>query len=162
MSEKFNLLEEALKFEKEGRDYFSEAASKAGDKMTKEIYQYLALMETKHMEDIQRIAGEMKNKGTFPDNATLSVTTKSSEIFLKELEKLSREKMLPQNEVAALRNGLALEVRGREMYERLSEEATDQGESNFYRKLAGEEQKHFQIIYEYLDFYESTGLRMQE
>jgi len=38
----------------------------------------------------------------------------------------------------------------------------DEQEKAFFKHLASEEQKHFDIIYEYLDFLESSGLRMQE
>ncbi len=162
MADRLSPLEEALKFEIEGKAFFTEAARKSGDSLTKEIYKYLARMETKHMEDIERIAGELKEKGVFPEKATLSEPTKSSSIFLQELKKLKKETILPQDEVSALRNGLALEVRGREMYDRLSVEAKDSREKNFYVLLSGEEQKHFDIIYEFLDFCELKGLRMQE
>jgi rubrerythrin len=48
------------------------------------------------------------------------------------------------------------------MYTRMSENATNRQEKAFFKILASEEQKHFDIIYEYLDFLESSGLRMQE
>ena len=40
--------------------------------------------------------------------------------------------------------------------------ATPPQEKAFFKILASEEQKHFDIIYEYLDFLESSGLRMGE
>lgn len=155
-------LEAALAFEKEGREFFTEASSKSGDPLTKEIYDYLAYMETKHMEDIIRISEELKAKGMFPSNANLSETTDKKSIFKEELDKIAKDTLLPQDEVTALRNALALEVKGREMYLRFSEEAEGENERSFFNLLAEEEQKHFEIIYEFLDYFESKGLKMQE
>jgi rubrerythrin len=48
------------------------------------------------------------------------------------------------------------------MYTRMSENAGNRQEKVFFKLLASEEQKHFDIIYEYLDFLENSGLRMGE
>jgi rubrerythrin len=48
------------------------------------------------------------------------------------------------------------------MYTRMSENSSNRQEKAFFRILASEEQKHFDIIYEYLHFLESSGLRMQD
>lgn len=162
MSEKLSPLEMALKFEQEGNDFFTEAAKKSEDPLTREVYEYLALMELKHMEDIKRIAGELEETGKFPEKASLSATSDRVAIFKEALKKVKREKILAQEEVTALRDALALEFKGREMYEKLCHEAKDQNERHFYDLLAEEEQKHFDIIYEYLEFFEDKGLRMQE
>ena len=162
MAERKTPLEEALKFEEEGRDFFTTAAEKSGDPLTKEIYEYLAMMEIKHMEDIKRISAEHKEKGQFPEKATLSSTSDKAKIFKDALKQLKKETLLAQDEVTALRNALALEFKGREMYEKFSHEAKDQNEKHFYELLAAEEQIHFDIIYEYLEFFEDKGLRMQE
>jgi rubrerythrin len=162
MTERKTPLEEALKFEEEGRTFFTTAAEKSGDPLTKEIYEYLAMMELKHMEDIKRISAELKEKGKFPEDATLSSTSDKISIFKEALKQVKKEKELAQEEVTALRNALALEFKGREMYEKFSHEAKDNNEKQFYELLADEEQKHFDIIYEYLEFFEDKGLRMQE
>lgn len=162
MTAKRTPLEEALKFEEEGRSFFTTAAEKSGDPLTKEVYEYLASMELKHMEDIKRISAELREKGKFPEKATLTSTSDRAEIFKEALKKVKREKVLAQEEVTALRDALALEFKGREMYEKLSHEAKDNNEKHFYDLLAEEEQKHFDIIYQYLEFFEDKGLRMQE
>lgn len=162
MPEKKGPLAMALKFEQEGRDFFTAAAEKSGDPLTREIYEYLAMMELKHMEDIKRIAAQLKEKGSFPEKITLSATSDKTGIFKEALKKVKREKVLAQEEVVALRDALALEFKGREMYEKLSHEAKDHNEKHFFDLLADEEQKHFDIIYEYLEFFEQKGLRMQE
>jgi rubrerythrin len=107
----------ALKFEQEGRDFFTAAAEKSGDPLTREIYEYLAMMELKHMEDIKRIAALLKEKGSFPEKITLSATSDKTGIFKEALKKVKKEKVLAQEEVVALRDALALEFKGREMYE---------------------------------------------
>jgi rubrerythrin len=61
-----------------------------------------------------------------------------------------------------MRRALSFEAMGREMYLRMSKDATNPQEKRFFKLLSGEEESHFNIIYEYLDFLESQGLRMQD
>jgi rubrerythrin len=44
----------------------------------------------------------------------------------------------------------------------MSRNAADRKEKTFFGILASEEQKHFEIIYEYLEYLEASGLRMGE
>jgi rubrerythrin len=44
----------------------------------------------------------------------------------------------------------------------MSQNSSNRQEKAFFRILASEEQKHFDIIYEYLDYLENSGLRMRE
>jgi len=56
----------ALRFEKEGKRFFTAAASKSADPFAKQVFALLAQMETKHMEDIQAIAGSSRKRGNSP------------------------------------------------------------------------------------------------
>jgi rubrerythrin len=122
-------LERALRFESEGKRFFTAAAAKSADPFAKQVFSLLAQMETKHMEDIQAIARKLEEKGRFPDG---------------------------------MRRALAFEAMGREMYARMSKDATNPQEKRFFKLLSSEEDSHFNIIYEYLDFMENQGLRMQD
>ena len=151
----------ALRFEKTGMRYFTLAAEKAADGFAKRVFALLAGMERKHFEDIQAISKKLEESGKFP-----AVSTVSSEgrmrLFKREYSRIKKEKTITGDSAAAMRKALGFEAEGREMYTRMSENATNRQEKTFFRILASEEQKHFDIIYEYLDFLESSGLRMQE
>jgi rubrerythrin len=156
-----NALTRALRFEKTGKRYFDLAAAKAADPFARRLFSLLSAMELKHMEDIQEIAGRLGEKGKFP-----AVSAASSEgrmrLFKREVSRIRKEKTITGDSAAAMRKALGFEAEGREMYGRMSRTATDRQEKQFFRLLAAEEQHHFEIIYEYLDFLEGTGLRMGE
>jgi rubrerythrin len=151
----------ALRFEKTGMRYFTVSSQKATDGFAKKVFALLADMERRHFEDIQAIGKKLEETGKFP-----AVSTVSSEgrmrLFKREYSRIKKEKTITGDAAVAMRKALGFEAEGREMYTRMSENASNRQEKTFYRILASEEQKHFDIIYEYLDFLENAGLRMGE
>jgi rubrerythrin len=156
-----NALTRALRFEKAGMRYYDLAAGKAADPFAGRVFALLSSMERKHMEDIEAIARQLGEKGKFPD-----VPSGDSEgrmrLFQRECRRIRKEKAITGDSAAAMRKALGFEAEGREMYSRMSLAASDRREKKFYRMLSLEEQNHFEIIYEYLDFLEGAGLRMGE
>ena len=151
----------ALRFEKTGMRFFTLASEKAADGFAKRVFALLADMERRHYEDIQAISEKVGESGKFP-----AVSMVSSEgrmrLFKREYSRIKKEKTITGDSAAAMRKALGFEAEGREMYTRMSEKAANRQEKTFFRILSSEEQKHFDIIYEYLDFLEDTGLRMRE
>jgi rubrerythrin len=82
--------------------------------------------------------------------------------FRREHSRIRKEKVISGEAVDGMRKALAFEAEGREMYLRMSKTATNPQEKRFFKLLAGEEDTHFNIIYEYLDFLEGQGLRMRD
>src|SRR5512134_4162579 len=154
-------LTRALRFEKTGMRYFTMSAKKATDGFAQRVFALLADMETKHYEDIQAIARKMEEAGKFPQVSTVSSEGRMR-LFKREYSRIKKEKTITGDAAVAMRKALGFEAEGREMYTRMSGNATNRQEKKFFRTLASEEQKHFDIIYEYLDFLESFGPRMGE
>ena len=154
-------LERALRFEKEGKRFFTAAAAKSMDPFAKNVFSLLAKMETKHMEDIQAIARKLEEEGKFPKVPSAPHDTRMR-LFRREHSRIRKEKVISGEAVDGMRRALAFEAMGREMYDRMSKDATNPQEKRFFKLLAGEEDSHFNIIYEYLDFLENQGLRMQD
>jgi len=154
-------LERALRFETEGKRFFTAAAAKSMDPFAKNVFSLLAKMETKHMEDIQAIARKLEEEGRFPKVPSAPHDTRMR-MFRREHSRIRKEKVISGEAVDGMRKALAFEAEGREMYLRMSKAATNPQEKRFFKLLAGEEDSHFNIIYEYLDFLENQGLRMQD
>jgi len=156
-----NALNRALRFEKTGKRYYDLAAEKSADPFARRIFALLSEMERKHMEDILEISRRLGEKGKFP-----AVSATKSEgrmrMFKREYGRIRKEKTLTGDSAAAMRKALGFEAEGREMYLRMSRAATDRQEKRFFRLLAVEEESHFELAYTYLDYLESTGLRMRE
>ncbi len=154
-------LTRALRFEKNGMRYFALSARLATDGFAKRVFALLADMERKHHDDIKAIAEKMKEDGKFPDVSTVSSEGRMR-LFKREYSRIKKEKAITGDAAGAMRKALGFEAEGREMYTRMSENSTNRQEKAFFKILASEEQKHFDIIYEYLDFLENSGLRMRE
>ena len=154
-------LTRALRFEKTGMRYFTLSARKATDGFAQRVFALLADMETKHYEDILAIARKMEETGRFPQVSTVSSEGRMR-LFKREYSRIKKEKTITGDAAVAMRKALGFEAEGREMYARMSGNAQNRQEKTFFGILAAEEQKHFDIIYEYLDFLENSGLRMQD
>ncbi|MBI5576856.1 MAG: ferritin family protein [Deltaproteobacteria bacterium] len=154
-------LARALKFEKQGKRFFSNAAAKASDPFARQVFELLAVLEDKHCQDILAIDAKLEQDGKFP-----AVSTASSEVrmrmFQRETARLRKEKTVTGDAAAAMRKALGFEAEGREMYRRMADRAAHPMEKKFFRLLSAEEAAHFEVVYEYLEFLEATGLRMGE
>jgi len=154
-------LMKALRFEKEGKRFFTAAAAKSADPFAKRVFALLAEMETKHMEDIQAIARRLEEEGKFPKVSSAPSDARMRQ-FRREHSRIRKEKIISGDAADGMRKALAFEAEGREMYARMSKAATNPQEKRFFKLLSGEEDNHFNIIYEYLEFLEDKGLRMQD
>jgi rubrerythrin len=154
-------LTRALRFEKTGMRYFTLSAQKSIDGFAKRVFALLADMERKHYEDILEISKKLEETGKFPVVSAVSSEGRMR-LFKREYSRIKKEKTITGDAAVAMRKALGFEAEGREMYTRMSENSPDRQEKTFFRLLASEEQKHFDIIYEYLDFLDNSGLRMQD
>jgi rubrerythrin len=154
-------LTRALRFEKTGMRYFTVSAQKATDGFAVRVFGLLADMERRHYEDILAIAKKLEEDGKFPVVSAVSSEGRMR-LFKREYSRIKKEKMITGDAATAMRKALGFEAEGREMYTRMSERSSNRQEKTFFRLLASEEQKHFDIIYEYLDFLDNSGLRMQD
>jgi rubrerythrin len=118
-------------------------------------------MERKHCEDILAIAKKMEEGGRFPVVSAVSSEGRMR-LFKREYSRIKKEKTITGDAAVAMRKALGFEAEGREMYTRMSKNSSNRQEKAFFKLLASEEQKHFDIIYEYLDFLDNSGLRMQD
>jgi rubrerythrin len=154
-------LTRALRFEKQGKRFFAAAAAKSSDAFARQVFELLAVLEDKHMQDILAISRKLEEDGKFP-----AVSSAPSEarmrMFQRETRRIRKEKTISGDAAAAMRKALGFEAEGREMYRRMAEGAGHPQEKKFFRLLSAEEGKHFEVVYEYVDFLEATGLRMGE
>jgi rubrerythrin len=154
-------LTRALRFEKQGKRFFTSAASKSADAFAKRVFELLAVMEDQHAADILAISRKLEEGGKFPPTSSAPSEARLR-MFKRETTRIRKEATISGDAAAAMRKALGFEAEGREMYRRMAEGAGIPQEKKFFRLLSSEEGKHFEVIYEYLDFLEATGLRMGE
>ncbi len=154
-------LTRALRLEAAGRKYYAAAAAKCADPFAKAVFAFLVTMEEGHIRDIRGIAKSLAEEGKFPAVSTAPHDARMR-MFDREAARIRKETVISGDAASAMRKALGMEAQGREMYLRASKDASHSHEKTFFRLLAAEEEKHFAIIYEYLDYLEEQGLRMRE
>lgn len=154
-------LTRALRLEVTGRRYYAAAAARCADPFAKSVFEFLVGMEEGHIHDIRAIAKALAEEGKFPAVSAAPHDARMR-MFRREASRIRKEKVISGDAASAMRKALGMEAQGREMYLRISKGASHPQEKKFFKLLAAEEDTHFAIIYEYLDYLEAQGLRMQE
>jgi len=141
-------LEEAIRFEVEGRDFFLKAADQTKNYFAKLIFQTIAEDELDHIQRVKKIHEHLlhseKKEPTLPVPKMSSLRT----IFRQAKEQMDSKAILNADEMEAIRLAVQLEIKGHEFYKRLAEEATRPFEKTFYQQLAQEESTHFSTLHE--------------
>ncbi len=154
-------LTRALRLEVTGRRYYAAAAAKSADPFAKAVFEFLVKMEEGHIRDIRAIAQALAEEGTFPAVSTAPHDARMR-MFEAEAARIRKETLISGDAASAMRKALGMEAEAREMYLRASRDASHPRERKFFKLLAAEEDTHFAIIYEYLDYLEDQGLQMRE
>jgi len=147
-NEKRKVLEEAIRFETDGREFFLKAAEKAKSYFAKVIFQIIAEEELDHIRKVKQIhEGYLTSK----EQEIPPLTPKKSNlqnIFQQAKEQMDQRVMISADEMEAIRMAIQLEIKGHDFYKRLAEEATSDFERAFYQDLAQEESDHFSVLHQ--------------
>ncbi len=140
------ILEEAIRFEKEGREFFLKAAEKAKTYMTKVIFQTIAEEELDHIRKVKKIyESDLVSEG----QEILQDVSKQKalqNIFEEAREQMGEGVRVNPDEIESIRLAIQLEFKGHEFYSRLAQEASSHFEKKFYQHLAEEELVHFSTL----------------
>jgi len=145
-NESRRVLEEAIRFETDGREFFLKAAEKARNYFAKVIFQILAEEELDHIRKVKKI-----HEGTLTSakqEIPLSAPKQSNlqNVFQQAKAQMGQNVTVDADEMEAIRLAIQLEIKGHEFYKRLAEEATNDFEKAFYQHLAQEESVHFSVL----------------
>jgi len=141
----------AMKMEKDGEKYYRELVQKTNMKGLKSILNMLADDEVKHYKVI-----EMMKQNTQPQIVETKILTTVRNIFSQMKEK--NEKF--DSEVSQLelyKKALNIEEKSHDFYSQKAEEINDDSKKKIFLKLAEEEQKHYYLIDNIIDFITKPG-----
>ena len=142
------ILEEAIKFEVDGRDFFLKAAEKAKSYFAKVIFNTIAEDELKHIEKVKEIYDGLK---TFEKQVSSSPRPGEKvlrNVFAEARKELEGKDNVDAEELQAIRWAIDLEFKGHQFYERWAREAKNPFEKAFCEELAREELGHFSVLRE--------------
>jgi len=143
----------ALKFEREGKEFYEKAAEITNNSLGKEIFQTLAKEEVLHMEKIQEVYQNIEKEGEWRERITVIGNPEQIKtVFAEAMEKIDKEIKVSTSDLEALKKAMEMEERGEKLYNSLAEKAIDPLEKRFYLTLSVEERSHFLLILDSYDY----------
>lgn len=142
----------ALQMEKDGEKYYRELAKKSKNDGLKEIFMMLANEEVKHFQFIEK----MQQNENLPEVVESKVLTEVKNIFTKmrngKLDFEPGHYIDTTEETNAYRKACKIEEQSKQFYLDKAKETTDQQARLMLEKLAAEEQKHYRIMENLVEF----------
>lgn len=146
-------LEFALRFEREGKEFFEKAARLTSSSLGREVFQTLAKEEDLHMKKIMEIYDDLKKKGKWEQRITaVGNPNLVKTVFAEAMAKIDKDIKASTSDLEALKKAMDLEQRGQSLYNDLAEQARDPLEKRFYLTLGTEERGHFLLILDSYDY----------
>lgn len=140
-----DIIDFAMKMEKDGRAYYEKLASETDNKELKKILKELAEEEIRHYnyfrrlkEDPEDIAGGNELKG--------SATLTTAKNLFEELAETGREEPYSEDVVAAWTHALRNEEKSEEFYKEKAKEESNEGKRKLLLKIAAEENNHKHMV----------------
>jgi rubrerythrin len=152
-------LEAALEFEEKGVSFFKDSAAKAANTFAKEVFEFLAGEELKHIDAVNKFYIEYL-KGNSSDAETLMLaiktgkSTTSIDLLFKHLAEIAPAK---GSELDVYKFAMDFELKGEAFYKKAETEAVDPNAKKLYGFLIGEERKHFKIVEACMDYFENPS-----
>ncbi|PKK85517.1 MAG: rubrerythrin [Thermoplasmata archaeon HGW-Thermoplasmata-1] len=144
--DKMDVFDYALKIETDGENYYRELAQKSNHEGFANILSMLADEEVKHREALVRMRN--REKHALPDSTVL----KNARAVLQKLRDMDREFDFSMSELDLYKKALELEAKSQELYEKSAMESEDEHEQGVLLKMAKEEEKHFYVLENILEF----------
>jgi len=142
-----NIYEYAMKMEKDGEKYYRELAGNSRTEGIKSILTMLADEEVKHFNVIANLRKHAENS----PSAKTTVLENAKNIFT-EMKEAKVDLHFESSDLGAYRIALDIEDKSRKFYLDQAGKAEDEGEKQIFLRLAGEEQKHFRIMENLVEF----------
>jgi len=140
-------LEMAMEIEREGRKFYLDAAERTEDDKGKVMWRSLARQEALHIEYLGNARRALVEKGQWASFGMEGVRLLSEQEIRRIFPETAEGQVEPTgDELAALRTGIEMEIRSRNLYEDLAEKTEGSQGKDMYEKLARWEETHRQIL----------------
>ena len=163
--ESINVLKYALKKEKAAEDFYTEKSKTMQEPGTIEIFKDLATDEHKHFEMVSDLLNQATSDTETP-TVTLSPPSDPKERVESIFSKFKGGNLTSLSERTTAKEALtfALEIEKQSFnhYSRAAEDSDNNETAAVYRFLAGEENKHYIIIDNAIDFIDDPGCWLYE
>ena len=143
----------AIEREKEARAFYIEKSTEMENPKFKELYEYLANEEVKHLRYLE----EYRDKKELP---VITTEVPSGQSFTPEFDRgRTKGGEVTLGDAGILLAALRYERKTEDFYSELAYKVEEEDQKMFFRMLARYERGHYEVIDSYLD--EITRFRMQ-
>ncbi len=150
-----NIFEYAMQMEKDGEEYYRALAAKTPHKGIQHICEMLADAEVIHYTIFRGL--EKREQVTLPDAAGLAGI---KNIFARLKEEGPQS--VDASQADLYRKAQDIEVKSRDFYLEKAGESTDDREKAVLKKIAAEEQKHYLILENIIEFVTGPGTWLED
>jgi rubrerythrin len=140
-----NIFDFAMQMEKDGEEYYRQLAQQAGNKGMRTILTLLADEEVKHYNAIEKI----KTQQAQIADSEILIDAKNIFVQIKESGE-SFDFNINQEEL--YKKARDIEKKNRDFYTEKANEVTENYQKELFLKLAVEEQKHYVLLDNIIDF----------
>ena len=147
----------AIEMEEKGHKFYMETATKADNKLAKEVFEYLAAEEQNHITAIKKFNAEFLKGAATRIEAIIDDIKKGkgTTAFDQLFKSLSKTVPTGGSDIDAYKFASDFERRGEAFYKKAESEAVDKNAKKLYGFLVGEEKKHFKIVESCLLYFDN-------
>ncbi len=137
----------AMQMEKESENFYKSLAAKTKNAGFKSIFRMLAREETKHYKVVRRI-----KERTSPRVITDTDVLAEAKIIFERISRRKRKFDSGVSSPEVLRKALKIEKKSKNFYLKKADQVGDRNQRAIFKKLAKEENKHFFLLRNIIDF----------
>lgn len=144
-------LQFAIQMETEGKEYYLNASKEAGDKLGKELFQWLAGEEDRHRQKFEQIYESLRKDRGWPQ---IEVKPEAGKGWVSLFRKATVEDRAGSagRELDAVARAMEMELKTQRYYESQSQQALPEVARKFYSALAAEERGHYLALVDYREY----------
>ena len=147
-----NVIEIAIKMEKDAISFYNEAAEKTGSPVGKKMFLTITKDEKRHLAMLSQIF-----KGLDITIEDVNPMKNMKTVFESMKDEMMQKIEATTDELEAFKIAMQMEKEGMEFYEKAVSEVTSEKEKILFERLALEEQQHYNIFANTYSFLDDTG-----
>jgi len=143
----------AIQMEIDGREYYQKASRESGNKVGRELFDWLAAEEDKHRQRFEHIYNSIKREKAWPE---VSIQPRKGGIldtlFSEAMKTVGSDVKVADAELDAIAKAMEMETKTHEFYKSQGEKAVYDAEKKLYTSLAAEERGHYLALVDYREY----------
>lgn len=153
MQERLTALKTAIQLEKDGEEYYKNAAKKSSTPFAQELFKQLAAEEKIHLKKVEVLYKALGEKGSPSENLKLTKPASAiQDVFKKATGELKDKAPAGSTDLEAIKTAMGMEEQSITLYDELEKAAKDSFTKRFFVLLSYEERGHYLSLVDAYDY----------